>query len=248
MTHVKNLNSYEKCVLLLLAVMLVVFTPIYSVVSSKEGFEYKGTMLYPSVDEDTTVYNGKLNGKEVSFTVALDKVITFQYGDKIYGPYIVREDASAIPKGLPNAERMTGVEILVGEIVYFRGGMRVTVGGKRSLYGQGDLSNANYQGISYSTAGFDSMAPAPVVILELADGPQLTSRGDWGNWLRCVLASVLMAIGILRDKKLVRNNMSSQIGDVNILGSSERAFVIRYIGLTCVSVLILIMYIAGLKL
>lgn len=248
MIHVKNLNSYDKCVLLLLTVMLVVFTPIYSVVSSKEGFQYKDTMLYPSVEEDTTVYSGKLNGKEVSFTVASDKVITFQYGDKIYGPYIVREDASAIPKGLPNAEHMTGVEILSGETVYYRGGMRVTVGGKRSLYGQGDFSNANYQGISYNTAGFDSMAPAPVVILELADGPQLTTSGDWGNWLRCALASVLMAIGILRDKKLVRKNLSSQIRDVKNLGSSERAFVIRYIGLMCVSVLILIMYIAGLKL
>ena len=63
------------------------------------------------------------------------------------------------------------------------------------------------------------MAPAPVVILELADGPQLTTRGDWGNWLRCALASVLMALGILRDKKLVRKNLSSQIGDVNILRS-----------------------------
>lgn len=248
MIHIKNLNPYDKCVLLLLAVMLVFFTPIYAVVSSREGFEYKDTVLYPSVEGNTTVYSGKLNGKEINFTVGSDKAVTFQYGDKTYGPYIIREDSSAIPKGLPNAESMTGVEILVGEIVYFRGGMRVTVGGKRSLYGQGDFSNANYQGISYNTAGFDSMAPAPVTILELADGPQLTTRGDWSNWLRCVLASVLMAIGILRDKKLVRSNQSSQIRDVKNLGSSERAFVIRYIGLTCVSVLILIVYIAGLKL
>lgn len=247
MERIKSLNLYQKCILLLLAVMLVVFTPIYFIVSSREGFEYKDTMLYPFVEGDTTVYAGKLNGKETSFTVTADKAVTFQYGDKTYGPYIIREDPSAIPKGLPNAERMTGVEILVGEIVYFRGGMRIKVDGRRSLYGQGVFSNANSQGISYNIAGFDSMAPAPVTILKLADGPQLITRGDWGNWLRCVLASVLMAISILRDKKLVRRNLSSQIRDVKNLGSSERAPDIRYIGWTIVLVVILIVYIAGLK-
>ena len=57
MERIKSLNLYQKCILLLLAVMLVVFTPIYFIVSSREGYEYKDTMLYRLPQMEQNPYN-----------------------------------------------------------------------------------------------------------------------------------------------------------------------------------------------
>jgi len=165
MERIKSLNLFQKCILLLFVIMLAVFTPMYAIVSSREGFEYKDAMLYPSLEGDTTVYSGKLNGKESSFTVIADKTVIFCYDGKTYGPYTVREDPTAIPEDSSLAKYMTGIEILDGEIVYFRGGSFAS-GGTRMLVDEnenvGTGVNIVIQGVAYDAAGHvvDRMAPS----------------------------------------------------------------------------------------
>lgn len=251
MERFKSLNLYQKGVLLLLAAMLAVFTPIYSVVSSREGFAYEDTLLYPAAEGDATVYAGKLNGKETCFTVTAGKTVTFRYGEKTYGPYTVREDPTAIPKNSELGEHMTGVEILEGEKVCFRGGVLESGGSMLLLTEDGGISSmiSTSQGIAYDSQGnvVDRRAPSPRAILQLLNGPELTTRGDWKVWFYCVAASILTAASILFADELFRWDLSFRIRDVHDAEPSDWELFTRYLAWTIMPVVTLILYIAGLK-
>ena len=74
-----------------MAIMVLLFAAIYSRSISKEGFYYKDAILVPQQDNGTTIYSGKLKGKQAVFTVSEDKTVTFQHGDELYGTYAVKE-------------------------------------------------------------------------------------------------------------------------------------------------------------
>ena len=80
MERIKNLDRYQRIVLLLLSAMLVLFTVIYSVVSSRVGFAYQDAILPPHQEDGNTVYVGRVDGKSARFVVTQDKTVTFHYG------------------------------------------------------------------------------------------------------------------------------------------------------------------------
>ena len=115
MKRIRCLGWYQKGILLLMAVMVLAFAVIYAVTIAREGFAYEDAILVPKQENGNTVYSGKIQGEQASFTVYADKTVEFRYGDKLYGPYAVREDPSAIPdadeEGQPlGGESVTGVE------------------------------------------------------------------------------------------------------------------------------------------
>ena len=122
---------------------------IYARTISQVGFEYKDAIFVPNQENGSMVYSGKIQGKQAHFMVSEDKTIVFQYGDKTYGPYTVKEDSTAIPKDEEMQEYMTGVELRQGEDILFRGGVLET-GEYYLLYNEdGTLDNF---GFSYVTS------------------------------------------------------------------------------------------------
>lgn len=99
MERIKNLNRYQKGILIIMTAMVILFSVIYSVTISRVGFEYADTILVPGRENESIVYSGKIKGQQAYFSISENKTVIFQYGDKIYGPYTVNEDPSAIPKG-----------------------------------------------------------------------------------------------------------------------------------------------------
>ena len=252
MERIKKLDIVQKVILLLLAVMFAVFTPIYCVVTSREGYEYDEAMLYPTVDGDTTIYAGEWNGKEVCFTVTVDKTVTFRYGEKTYGPYTIREDPTAIPDDIFGVSNITGIEILQGERVYFRGGIlhsgdtRILRSEDGSWVRTGSLSD---QGILYDEDGkvIDRLEPSATAIWELTEGPELTSRGNWMNWFGSVVISVLTVVSILYADELFRRNLSWRIQNPENAEPSDWELASRYFSWTVLPFMSLIMYIVGLQ-
>lgn len=110
MERIKRLTLYPKIVLLFMTAMTILFAVLYIRTTSRVGFEYKDAILVPSPENGSTVYSGKIQGQAAQFTVSADKTVTFQYGDKTYGPYTAKEDPTAIPKDNEFASEMTGVE------------------------------------------------------------------------------------------------------------------------------------------
>lgn len=91
MERIRSLGRYQKGILILMAAMILLFTALYPIVLSREGFLYRDALLIPSEEGGNTVYAGKIEGQPASFTLYDDRSVQFQYGDATYGPYTAAE-------------------------------------------------------------------------------------------------------------------------------------------------------------
>ena len=255
MERIRNLNRYQKAILLLLLAMAVAFTAAYSVVTSRVGFAYKGAILLPQEENGGTVYTGRIKGETSVFAVTADKTVTFTYGDKVYGPYTAHEDPTAIPEDRADmAEHMTGVEIREGDEIFFRGGVWSGSNDDMLLFGEDgsfsglEITYSTGDGLVYDSEGnvVDKMKPSAVEILELMSEPELTHKGVWLAWLGGVFISILTALSILFADELFRWNLAFQIRNVRDAEPSEWEIASRYMAWTLMPVLALACYILGI--
>lgn len=258
MQRIKNLNLYQRIILGLLAVMLIVFTVAYSVVTSRVGYLYKDAILVPREEIDGISYTGRVNGIDTMIMVDADTAVTFACGDKVYGPYTVKDDPAAVPKDSDFAELMRGVEILEGETLLFRGGALETDMGSAFdiVFFEEDGSLVSYDitystgnGIEYDMDGnpIDKMKPSLVDVLELTGEPELTNKGEWGMWFCGLFVSAFTAVLILFADELFRWNLSFQIRDAERAEPSEWEMFSRYSSWTVLPIVALIAYIVGLQ-
>ena len=253
MDRFRELKRYPKIVMLLMAVMVIVFTVVYPITISKEGFEYQDAIFTPEQAEDSTVYSGRLLGDEASFTVYGDTTVEFRHGDKLYGPYILTEDPSAVPDmGLLGEPK--GVELRQGDQVVFRGCM---LGNGR------DLSLFNQDGTPVSPTVFmvlndgtamdingnviDTSEPSAYTIIQLMTGPELTHKGQWVFFFLGLLTCLVNVCLILFADELFRFRMSFIIRDADQAEPSNWEMAGRYIGWTLLSLVALYSFIVGLK-
>ena len=256
MDRIKNLNGYQKGILSLLSVMLAGFTVAYFVVSSRVGFAYRDTILLLRNEGENTVYAGRIQGTDAVFTVTPDKTVTFSYGNKSYGPYTAKEDPTAVPED-PISELMIGVELRQGDEIFFRGGVLPNGGnnGHMMLFDEnGSFAGLNVYVTTTNGKVFDSegneidqMAPSPSTILNLMDGPELTSKGEWTAWFFGVFLSMITAVLILFADEIFRWNLSFRIRDAYGAEPSEWEIADRYISWTILPIAVLVIYIIGLS-
>lgn len=254
MKRVKCLGRYPKGVLLLMIVMVLVFTILYPITIAREGFEYKNAILIPHQENGNTIYSGKIQGKQASFAVYADKTVEFQYNGRIYGPYIAKEDPTAIPKDSEVGESMTGVELRHGEEILFRGGV-LDLGDYHLLYSEdGSLENINISvttsdGIVMDETGnvIDPMEPSVSTILDLMAGPELTHKGGWPAWFGGVFVCIVTTILILFADELFRWNLVFRIRNVDQAEPSDWEIASRYIAWTVLPLMAMIIFIRGLQ-
>ena len=254
MEKFKSLNRYQKGVLIFLIAMALVFAAVYPMTISKVGFEYKDTILVPSLENGSTVYSGKIQGQQARFTVSEDKTVVFQHGNKTYGPYTAKEDPTAIPKDEEMAEYMTGVELRQGEDILFRGGVLET-GDSYWLYNEdGTLDNFGFSyvtsyGIERDENGneIDPLEPSASTILELMNDPVLTHKGNWTAWLGALIISIFNAFSILYADEIFRWNLAFQIRDTDGAEPSDWEIAGRYVSWIILILVALIIYIMGLN-
>ncbi len=254
MKRVKCLGRYPKGVLLLMIVMVLVFTILYPITIAREGFEYKNAILIPHQENGNTIYSGKIQGKQASFAVYADKTVEFQYNGRIYGPYIAKEDPTAIPKDSEVGESMTGVELRHGEEILFRGGV-LNLGDYHLLYSEdGSLENINISvttsdGIVMDENGnvIDPMEPSVSTILDLMAGPELTHKGGWPAWFGGVFVCIVTTILILFADELFRWNLVFRIRNVDQAEPSDWEIASRYIAWTVLPLMAMIIFIRGLQ-
>ena len=257
MERIKELDRYQKGILLLLIAMLVLFSVIYYYVSSRVGFLYKDHILIPAQVDGNTVYEGEIEDEIARFTVTQGNSVTFQYGEKVYGPYTVTEDPAAIPAEDSRAGHMTGIVIRDGDEILFQGGYL------RTGTNQSDFLLYNedgwYPGITITITAsdgtvvdgngnvVDAMKPSIVAILKLVNGPELTSKGQWIGWFGGLFFSIITAVSILFADEIFRWNLAFRIQNVESAEPSEWALAERYIGWTIGAIGTLLIYITGLQ-
>ncbi len=251
----EELNRYQKGLLLVLLIMVVIFTAVYFVRAPQVGFVYRGAFLEKSTEGENTLYSGKVRGREAVFTVGADKSVTYRHGDKTYGPYTAKKDSSAVPKDDAHASLMTGVEIREGEEVFFRGGVMMAGRGDESFMMIYDENGMFYDGITFSSDGvmydengqiIDQNMPTVNTILRMMSGPKLTRRVQWGAWFGGLVFAVLTAIGILFADAFFRFRMSFRVENAEGLYPSAWEMMTRYIGWTVAVLATLYIFILGL--
>ncbi len=254
MKRIKCLGRYQKGVLLAMMMMVLVFTILYPVTISREGFAYKNAILIPYHEDGSTVYSGKIQGKQASFTVFADKTVNFQYDGITYGPYTAREDLTAIPKDNELRDNMVGIELRQGEEILFRGGV-LDHGDYLWLYNE-DGSIENLDIAITTNAGtvmdehgneIEPMEPSVSTILNLMNDPQLTHKGNWLLWFGGVFFCIATAVSILFADELFRWNLAFQIRDVERAEPSDWEIATRYISWTVLPIMAMVIFIAGLQ-
>lgn len=251
MDRVKNLGRYQKVILILMILMVTVFAIVYSVTVSREGFAYMDAILVPSQDNGNTVYSGKIHGQPAVFTVSADKAVTFQYGNKVYGPYTVKEDAAAVP---PGREYMKGIEVYCGEKILFRGGAYKS--GDFWLLIHEDESDPHLDfhatfadGITRDENGniVDPMEPSIQTVLEVMSGPEMTHKGQWLIWSFGVFLCLVTTVFIFFAEEMFYLGLSFRIRNAEYAEPSDWEIAGRYMAWTLLPVLALVLFILGLQ-
>ena len=254
MERIRNLNLYQKSILILMLAMALLFAVLYPVTISKVGYEYKNAVLVPHQENGNTVYSGKLKGVQATFTVTENKTVILQRGDKTYGPYTAKEDPAAIPKDSQMAESMTGVELRNGDVIIFRGG----------VYDMGDfywlesedgttdnmvvITYGDSNGVERDVNGdvVDPFEPTVSDILELMRGPELTHKGVGFAWFGAVFISLINMISILFADELFRWHLSFRVWNADHLEPSNWEVAGRYISWTAMAIMALVIFVIGL--
>ena len=255
MERIRSLNHYQKGILVFMTAIIILFAVIYPVTISRVGYCYHDAILIPTEANGNTVYSGKIKGIQTQFIVSNDNTVVFNYGDKTYGPYTVKEDVTAIPKGNEMSGSMTGVEVREGNDILFRGGV-LDVGDFYWLYSE-DGTSDNMIGITYMTSDgierdengnpIDKMKPSVSTIYELVNGPELTHKGEGFAWFGAVFICIINAISILFANELFRWNLAFQIRNAEYAEPSDWEITGRHIGWTVVAILAFVLFIVGLQ-
>ena len=251
MEKLQRLTRYQKVLLIVMTAMALVFAAVYFKTVSRVGFAYQDAIFVPSRENGSTVYSGTLLGQQACFTVSEDRTVVFQCGDHVYGPFIAKEDPSAIPKDSEIADLMTGVELREGGELLFRGGVFESEGTPLLFYKEeGSLVTTDFSvtsgGIERVT--MDSVKPTPSAILELMGGaPKLTHKGTWLAWFAGVVLCAVNALLILFADELFRWNLSFWIRNPDYAEPSDWEIATRYLCWTLLPVLALVSFVVGLQ-
>ena len=252
MERIRSLGRYQKGILILMAAMLLLFTALYPIVLSREGFLYRDALLIPSEEGGNTVYAGKIEGQPASFTLYDDRSVQFRYGDATYGPYTAAEAPDAL-QNLDLGDGAVGVELRCGEELVFRGGVLRQGDGLMLFAEDGsvytDIGIMTSGGFIFNEEGevIDPNEPSVSDILMVMAGPPLTHKGSWLGWVMGVIACILTAVDILFADELFRLHMAFHISRAEDAEPSEWEIAGRYIGWTVLPAIALVLFIIGLQ-
>ena len=250
MNRFRELERFPKILLIALVLLVVVFAPIYGITASRVGYLHNGEIFVPRQENGVTLYEATVDDQSCVFTVTADTV-TLLWGDKTYGPYTLREDPTAVPEdvSLP----MTGIEILDGQEVCFRGGMTdeatdfwlVNEDGSHTNFMSYTLSN----GVEYDMNGnpIDHKKPVPYKIVSLLRGPELTHKGDWTVFLIGVFCTIATAASILFSDELFYLSICFRVENAETAEPSDWYIACRNFGWTLLTIFTGVNFFMGLQ-
>ena len=252
MKRFRDLNRYPRIILIALLIMAVVFAGIYGITTSRVGFRHNDKIYVPRQENGVTLYEARAEGQDCVFTVT-DDTVTFAWGPRTYGPYTLREDPTAVPADDPMASAMTGIEILDGSKVFFRGGVTDDATDFWLVREDGDypltMIITMSDGIEYDRNGnpVDHMEPTPRPIVSLLRGPELTHRGQWQIYWMMLFSSLLVALSVLFADELFYLSICFRVQNAETAEPSDWEIASRTISWTILTGAILLGYSMGLR-
>ncbi|MCR5837406.1 MAG: hypothetical protein K6G88_12955 [Lachnospiraceae bacterium] len=237
MNRIKELDVYQKVIMLSMAVMIVVFAVIYLKVGLKVGFLYNDEILVKTIENGNTLYSGEINGKQTQFVVSEDNTVVLKYGDKTYGPYSVIKDE----------EKTNITEIREGEAVRFRGVILYDNNDNYLFRNEdgswyddslGIITHVDANGDERYADGklVDTIKPNVYTIYSLVSKPELTHKGEGGLWFVGLFLCIVNAISILFVDEIYRFELAFRVRNADDAEPSFLEMMGRYISWTVMAV------------
>ena len=252
MERIRNLDRYPKILLIVLAVMAVAFGAIYGVTASRVGYLYNDEIFVPRQENGVTLYEAKTGKQVCVFTVTGDTV-TLTWGDKTYGPYTLREDPTAVPADHTLSPYMTGIEILDGNNIYFRGGVTheatdfwlISEDGQHPYSMTYTLSDGTEMDMDGNP--IDHCKPTPRQIVSLLRGPELSHKGQWSVFLMGMVLVFITAFSILFADELFYLSICFRVQNAEYAEPSDWAITSRNVSWFLLTVSIGAIFLVGLQ-
>ncbi len=253
--RIRNLEGYQKAILLAMAAMVLVFSVVYLLTVRRVGYLYQGTILVPTQEDGATVYTGSIRNTAAQFRVAGNQV-TFQYGDTHYGPYTMESDPTAVPSQQDSEEGFVGIEIRDKGKVVFRGGVQKLQDHYFFIHSDGssDLHNLYYEdavtGVVYNAETgevHDRMAPTIRDIYALLTTPPLSHKGEGMAWLAGVVICIVNAATLLFADELFHWKMTFLLRNAEGAEPSDWQLGQRFISGATLGILALVVFVLGLQ-
>ena len=252
--RIRNLDGYQKAILLAMAAMVLVFSAVYLLTVRRVGYLYQGTILVPTQEDGATVYTGSIRNTAAQFRVTENQV-TFRYGDTQYGPYTMESDPTAVPSQQDAAEGFVGIEIRDKGKILFRGGVRALQDSCFFIHSDGSsdflsIYEDEVTGVAYNAETgevYDRMAPTLRDIYALLTNPPLTHKGEGMAWLAGVVICIVNAVTLLFADELFYWKMSFLVRNAQGAEPSDWALGQRFISWATLGILALVVFVLGLQ-
>lgn len=252
--RIRNLDGYQKAILLAMAAMVLVFSAIYLLTVRRVGYLYQGAILVPTREDGATVYTGSIRNTAAQFRVTENQV-TFRYGDTQYGPYTLESDPTAVPSQQDTAKGFVGIEIRDKGKILFRGGVRALQDYCFFIHSDGSsdflsIYEDEVTGVAYNAETgevYDRMAPTLRDIYTLLTNPPLTHKGEGMAWLAGVVMCIVNAVTLLFADELFYWKMSFLVRNAQGAEPSDWELGQRFIGWAALGILALVVFVLGLQ-
>ena len=249
MNRFRELERFPKILLIALLLMTVIFGAVYGITTSRVGYLHNDEIFVPRQSEGALVYEGKVDGLDSSIVVALDTVIV-NWGSKTYGPFTLREDPTAVPDGHP---QMTGIEILDGSKIYFRGGVTdeatdfwlIGADGEQLFTMTYTLSDGTEMDMNGNPV--DHMKPTPRQIVSLLRGPELTHKGHWEICFLGLVLALITAVSILFADELFYLSICFRVENAETAEPSDWHIATRSLGWLFLTIMTGVIFLMGLQ-
>lgn len=250
MNRFRELERFPKILLIALLLMVVAFGAVYGITASRVGYLHNDEIFVPRQEHGVTLYEATVDGQDCVFTVTADTV-TLVWGSKTYGPYTVREDPTAVPEEI--SFPTTGIEILDGQKVYFRGCVSDVATDFWLVNEDGShIDSMSYtlsNGVEYDMNGnpIDHKKPVPYQIVSLLRGPELTHRGQWFFYIMGVFLAIVVAVSILFADELFYLSICFRVENAETAEPSDWHIATRSLGWLFLTIMTGVIFLMGLQ-
>lgn len=245
-------DRLKKILPIVLIVIVAVFSVLYFFIGRRYGVEYQDALYFPATEGNTMVYSAKVDGQSASFTVEKD-IVTYDWGDTVYGPYTVREDPTAAPGGEWESLDLIGVEIREEDSILFRGGYTedLFLFIREDGEPDSDLFHVTYSvnGVEHDADGnvVDPHQPSLSTLIRFSQPPEADAhRGNSLMWFLGLFLAGIAALLIKFDDTLFRLHLSFRVKYPEDAEPSEWEIFSRIFSWIAFTLLSLGLFIAGL--
>lgn len=245
-------DRLKKILPIVLIVIIAVFSVLYFFIGRRYGVEYQDALYFPATEGNTMVYSAKVDGQSASFTVEKD-IVTYDWGDTVYGPYTVREDPTAAPGGEWESLDLIGVEIREEDSILFRGGYTedLFLFIREDGEPDSDLFHVTYSvnSVEHDADGnvVDPHRPSLSALIRFSQLPQADAhRGNSLMWFLGLFLAGIAALLIKFDDTLFRLHLSFRVKYPEDAEPSDWEIFSRIFSWIAFTLLSLGLFIAGL--